>query len=297
MTKLAVVGGGNGFIGRALANLLQKSGYKALSVSRKPGENTLTWKSIETEGLPKNTEVVINLAGEPVLNVFRRWTPSFKQEIWDSRIKKTKTLRTAVLAAATPPKVWATVSGVGFYPPSTSRIYDELSVPESTDIWSELTHAWENAGRIENENIRHFVVRSGVVLGKNGGAMSEMLPPFKLGLGGPMGDGKQWFPWIHIDDIAGIFMHGVKNTSVRGVLNGVAPEAHTNGEFSKALGSVLSRPALLSLPSFVVKALYGSERSVMLLQGQNVYPKLTLDSGYVYSYPKLDAALKEVISR
>uniref|UniRef100_H2YQM5 DUF1731 domain-containing protein n=1 Tax=Ciona savignyi TaxID=51511 RepID=H2YQM5_CIOSA len=295
-SKVAVIGGGTGFIGQALCKSLERNGYKTVAVSRNPGKSTITWKYIEQEGLPKNTEIVINLAGEPVLNVFKRWSASFKKEVWESRISTTNTLKNAVLCSESPPKLWGSISGVGFYPPSSTLVYNEDSKPGSNDLWSDLTHAWENAGKIEHKNIRHVVVRSGVVLAKSGGALPQMLIPFKLGLGGPIGDGSQWFPWIHIDDIVGIFMHAIQNNSVNGVLNGVAPDAKTNQEFSKYLGSVLRRPAILPMPSFAVNMLYGPERGIMLLQGQNVYPKLTQASGYKFVYPTLENALREASS-
>ena len=135
---------------------------------------------------------------------------------------------------------------------------------------------------------------SGVVLAKDGGALSPMLIPFKLGLGGPIGTGNQWFPWIHIADLVGIFMHAMTNGNVSGVLNGVAPVICTNEQFTRKFSTVLHRPAFIRTPAFVLNTLFGPIRASMLLEGQNVYPKRTLDSGYTYKFPSIDMALTDL---
>lgn len=136
----------------------------------------------------------------------------------------------------------------------------------------------------------------GVVLGNDGGSFQKMLLPFKLGLGGPIGSGKQWFPWIHIDDMAGIFMHALTNDNVNGILNGVSPEICTNQEFTRQFGTALHRPAFIPVPGFLLQAFFGETRASMVLEGQNVYPKRTLESGYQYLYPSLPAALNNLVS-
>ena len=136
----------------------------------------------------------------------------------------------------------------------------------------------------------------GIVLGNEGGPFQKMLLPFKLGLGGPIGSGKQWFPWIHIDDMVGIFMHALTNDHVAGVLNGVAPEICTNQEFTREFSSALHRPAFIPVPGFFLQAIFGATRASMVLDGQNVYPKQTLNSGYQYLYPSLPVALKNLVS-
>ncbi|XP_058594667.1 epimerase family protein SDR39U1 isoform X2 [Neofelis nebulosa] len=184
-----------------------------------------------------------------------------------------------------------------YYQPSPTAEYDEDSPGGDFDFFSNLVTKWETAARLPGESTRQVVVRSGVVLGRGGGAISQMLLPFHLGLGGPIGSGHQFFPWIHIRDLAGILIHALEASHVQGVLNGVAPApTTTNAEFAKALGAALGRPAFIPLPSMVVQAVFGQERAIMLLEGQKVVPRRTLATGYQYSFPELGAALKEVVA-
>ncbi|XP_010807251.1 PREDICTED: epimerase family protein SDR39U1 isoform X3 [Bison bison bison] len=184
-----------------------------------------------------------------------------------------------------------------YYQPSLTAEYDEDSPGGDFDFFSNLVTKWEAAARLPGDSTRQVVVRSGVVLGRGGGAIGHMLLPFRLGLGGPIGSGHQFFPWIHIRDLAGILAHALETSHVQGILNGVAPASSTtNAEFARALGTALGRPAFIPLPSAVVQAVFGRERAVMLLEGQKVVPRRTLAAGYQYSFPELGAALKEVIA-
>uniref|UniRef100_A0A8C0QL14 Short chain dehydrogenase/reductase family 39U member 1 n=1 Tax=Canis lupus familiaris TaxID=9615 RepID=A0A8C0QL14_CANLF len=183
-----------------------------------------------------------------------------------------------------------------YYQPSLTAEYDEDSPGGDFDFFSNLVTKWE-AAALPGESTRQVVVRSGVVLGRGGGAIHHMLLPFRLGLGGPIGSGHQFFPWIHIRDLAGILVHALEASHVQGVLNGVAPApTTTNAEFAKALGAALGCPAFIPLPGMVVQAVFGRERAIMLLEGQKVVPRKTLASGYRYSFPELGAALKEVVA-
>ncbi|XP_072478557.1 epimerase family protein SDR39U1 isoform X3 [Notamacropus eugenii] len=256
-------------------------------------------------GLP-HCEAVVNLAGENILNPFRRspepgrapwWTEAYRKDLLSSRLDTTHILATAIAKATQPPQVWVLVTGTAYYQPSLTAEYDEDSPGGNFDFFSNLVSKWEAAAKLPGDATRQVVVRSGAVLGRGGGAISHMLLPFRLGLGGPIGSGRQFFPWIHIEDISGILVHAIENGQVNGILNGVSPASSTtNAEFAKALGAALGRPAFLPLPSPAVQAVFGRERAVMLLEGQKVIPRRTLASGYQYVFPELGAALKQAVS-
>ncbi|XP_045658599.1 epimerase family protein SDR39U1 isoform X1 [Ursus americanus] len=289
-------GGGTGFIGTALTQLLKARGHEVTLVSRKPGPGRITWDELATSGLPR-CDAAVNLAGENILNPLRRWNETFQKEVLSSRLETTQILARAINKAPQPPQAWVLVTGVAYYQPSLTAEYDEDSPGGDFDFFSNLVTKWEAAARLPGESTRQVVVRSGVVLGRGGGAISHMLLPFRLGLGGPIGPGHQFFPWIHIRDLAGILTHAVEASHVQGVLNGVAPApTTTNAEFAKAFGAALGRPAFIPLPSMVVQAVFGRERAIMLLEGQKVVPRRTLATGYQYSFPELGAALKEVVA-
>nr|XP_035970645.1 epimerase family protein SDR39U1 isoform X4 [Halichoerus grypus] len=292
-----LVGGGTGFIGTALTQLLKARGHEVTLVSRKPGPDRITWDELAESGLPR-CDAAVNLAGENILNPLRRWNETFQKEVLSSRLETTQILARAINKAPQPPQAWVLVTGVAaYYQPSLTAEYDEDSPGGDFDFFSNLVTKWEAAARLPGESTRQVVVRSGVVLGRGGGAIGHMLLPFRLGLGGPIGPGHQFFPWIHIRDLAGILTHAVEASHVQGVLNGVAPApTTTNAEFAKAFGAALGRPAFMPLPSVVVQAVFGRERAVMLLEGQKVVPRRTLATGYQYSFPELGAALKEVVA-
>ncbi|XP_043411868.1 epimerase family protein SDR39U1 isoform X1 [Prionailurus bengalensis] len=291
-----LVGGGTGFIGTALTQLLKARGHEVTLVSRKPGPGRITWDELATSGLPR-CDAAVNLAGENILNPLRRWNETFQKEVLSSRLETTQILAKAITKTPQPPKAWVLVTGVAYYQPSPTAEYDEDSPGGDFDFFSNLVTKWETAARLPGESTRQVVVRSGVVLGRGGGAIGQMLLPFRLGLGGPIGSGHQFFPWIHIRDLTGILAHALEASHVQGVLNGVAPApTTTNAEFAKALGAALGRPAFIPLPSMVVQAVFGQERAIMLLEGQKVVPRRTLATGYQYSFPELEAALKEVVA-
>nr|XP_034991514.1 epimerase family protein SDR39U1 [Zootoca vivipara] len=292
-----LVGGGTGFVGRALTQLLRSRGHDVTLISRHPGKGRITWDEVSRLGLPP-CEGVVNLAGENVLNPLRRWNESFRQEVVASRIETTNTLAKAIAGAERPPSAWILVTGVGYYRPSHTTEYTEESPGGDFDFFSRLVTRWEAAAKIPGDATRQVVVRSGVVLGREGGAVAQMLWPFRLGLGGPIASGLQPFPWIHVADLAGILAHALEREGVRGILNGVAPSAvtTTNGDFARAMGSTLQRPAFLPLPGFAVSAIFGPERSVMLLEGQRVVPKQTLESNYRFAFPDLPSALQNILT-
>ncbi|NXI33685.1 D39U1 protein, partial [Sterrhoptilus dennistouni] len=235
-------GGGTGFIGTALTRLLRSRGHQVTHVSRREGEDRISWAELSRSGLPL-CDAVVNLAGENVLNPFRRWGDAFCQEIISSRVETTRSLAKAIAAAEQPPRAWVLVTGVGYYRPSPTAEYTEDSPGGDFDFFSRLVSSWEAAALIPGSPTRGVVVRSGVVLGRGGGVISQLLLPFRLGLGGPVGSGLQPFPWIHIQDLCGIVCHALEKESVRGVLNGVSPSSPgtSSGGFARALGAALGR--------------------------------------------------------
>ncbi|KFP27353.1 Epimerase family protein SDR39U1, partial [Colius striatus] len=181
-------------------------------------------EELARSGLPL-CDAVVNLAGENILNPFRRWSDTFCREIISSRVETTKTLAKAIADAKQPPHAWVLVTGVGYYRPSPTAEYTEDSPGGDFDFFSRLVSSWEAAAAIPGSPARAVVVRSGVVLGRGGGAISHMLWPFRLGLGGPLGSGLQPFPWIHIRDLVGIVCHALESESLQGILNGVSPSS------------------------------------------------------------------------
>ncbi|KAM6450755.1 epimerase family protein SDR39U1 [Liasis olivaceus] len=292
-----LIGGGTGFIGRNLCQVLKSRGHEVTLISRHPGKNRFTWDELSRLGLPP-CEGVVNLAGANVLNPLKRWNDSFRQEVVSSRVETTKSLAKAIADAEHPPRAWVLVTGVGYYRPSHTTKYTEESPGGDFDFFSRLVTSWEEAAKIPGGATRQVVVRSGVVLGRDGGAIGQMLWPFRLGLGGPIASGNQPFPWIHVLDLAGIVTHMLEQQGLNGVFNGVSPSAvgTTNRDFAQAMGSALRRPAFLPLPGFVVRAIFGSERSTMLLEGQCVIPKRTLESAYSFVFPSLSSALQDILA-
>jgi len=296
MPRLALVGGGTGFIGRNIGDRLKKLGYQVLNISRSSGSGKITWESIERSGLPENTHAIVQVSGENVLA--RPWTESRKKVLLDSRVHTTKILSTAIAQAKVPPKVFVSGSAVGIYPSSPSLTLNENSTfPPPQNFAAELCREWEKSSEFPAnvKGVRRAIVRTGVVLGK-GGALPQLALPFKFGIGGPTGSGHQWFPWISEADIANLFVHAVENQNVEGVLNGVAPGIVTSAEFAKILGEVLHRPSFVRLPEFVVKAIFG-DRAFMLLEGSKIIPQHTLESGFKFQHPDLESALRVALDK
>lgn len=289
-------------MGRHLKKALLEDGFKVTVVSRKPGPkeaswNTVTWNDITKCGIPEDVTAVVNVAGENILNPLKRWNKEFKDEVVKSRTATTKTLANAIISSKKPPKLFATVSGVAAYKPSPKAEYTEYSEVKPYDFLSQLVQDWEKAAELPRSlNVRQVIVRSGVVLGRDGGMIKELYYPFYFGLGGTFGfGGSQWLPWIHVQDLCGIFMHAIKNDNVSGILNGTA-ESATNSDFTNAFAAALHRPAIFPVPSFVMNTIFGSERGKVILEGQNVKPVRTLESGYKFKYFDIKSACKNCVT-
>ncbi len=239
-------------------------------------------------------DVVINLAGQGIAD--KRWSDEVKQLLIDSRIETTQALYQYIKEALIKPDVFISGSALGYY---GLRVTDE-EINESGEIdssfSSQLCQLWEaEAKSIEALGIRTCYLRTGIVLGKGGGALAKMLPPFKMALGGPIGNGKQWMSWIHMDDIVGVIRFAIDQDSINGPINGTAPEPVTNKVFSKTLAKVLKRPAIFPMPALVVKLLFGEMGEELLLSGQRVVPEKITQAGYKFKYANLESALQDII--
>ncbi|XP_072392866.1 epimerase family protein SDR39U1 [Diabrotica undecimpunctata] len=294
-----LVGGGTGFIGKSLCNLLKQRGYGVTVISRMPGIHRISWNELQDSGLPKDTKAVVNLAGQNVMDITRRWTSGFKQNVFHSRVNTTKTLASLIDKTHEKPNVFVTISGVGAYKPSTTSEYTEDSVVQPFDFFSGLCRDWENAAQLNDNKskCRLATIRSGVVLGRDGGMIKQLYLPFFLGLGGPVGSGSQFMPWIHIDDLTHLILFAIENPKVDGILNGVAAKPCTNLEFSKAFAKALKRPAIFPVPTFVFNALLSKERAIMITEGQKVIPKKTIALGFKHKYPDIETACKELVAK
>lgn len=300
--------GGTGLVGRRLIQQLQQRGDRAVILSRRAAHaRELFGTNAEVvEGDPTRAgdwmdtldacDAVIHLAGE---NVFaHRWNPDFKKRLHDSRILSTQhvveALRRKPKRADGQPKVLVNASAIGFYGPHADEEVNEDSTSGS-DFLAQLCREWEQAARAaESAGVRVAMVRVGVVLDKEGGALAKLLTPFKLGAGGPVGSGRQWMSWIHHADLIGLFLLALDNAEARGPINGVAPNPLTNREFSKVLGRVLHRPSLVWTPRLALRIVLGEVASV-IATGQRVLPKRALELGYSFQYPTLEAALLQIL--
>lgn len=293
------ISGVSGLVGGALRASLTKDGHDVVAISRRsslPPLETITWDvdngRVDASGL-EGVDALVHLAGEPVA---QRWNDTTKKAIRNSRVDSTRLLIESLRSLKDPPKLLVSASAVGFYGDGGDAELDEAS-PAGDGFLPDVCQEWEKTTmEALGLGIRAACVRIGVVLSTQGGALGKMLTPFKLGLGGPLGHGKQWMPWIHIDDIVGVFRFVISNDDLVGAVNGTAPNAVTNTSFTKALGQALHRPALLPVPSFGLKLLFG-EMSQILLEGQRVLPKKLLNTGYEFKYPHLPEALEDILNQ
>jgi uncharacterized protein len=296
-----LVTGATGLIGRSLSRLLAGDGHALVGLSRSPEKHRGVpaqmhrWDPLAgpppAEALA-GVEAVVHLAGEPI--AARRWSAEQKKRIRDSRVISTRNLASAISSAKAPPAVFVSGSAVGFYGDRGDDLLDE-SAGAGKDFLSEVCREWEAAAEpVRQSSVRLVCVRTGVVLSTEGGALKKMLPAFKMGVGGRLGSGRQWFPWIHIEDIVAIFQHAIFNTSLSGPVNGTAPEPVTNAEFTSKLARALKRPAFLPAPEFALRLVMG-EMADVLLMGQRAIPKAAVDSGYKFKHPRLDQALEDLL--
>lgn len=241
----------------------------------------------------RGIDVIFHLAGEPIAE--GRWDSAKKARIRETRVTGTRRLVDALESLPNRPPVLISASAVGYYGDRGDEILDESS-PPGKDFLAEVCQAWEaEALRAAARGVRVVTARIGVVLGDGGGALTRMLVPFKLGLGGRLSDGRQWMSWIHLDDLAGLLLQAAENSAIAGPMNAVAPEPLTNREFTRSLAAALHRPAIFPVPKFALNLAFG-EMSSILLASQRVLPQVALKAGYRYRYPKLADALRAALA-
>ena len=298
-----LVTGGTGFIGSRVCDALHHKGDAVYVLSRNPtrAENKLPslkaaygWNP-ETEKLPteatSNINAIIHLAGETIAG---RWNAEKKRKIRDSRILSTQNLVASLADINPKPDTLICASAIGYYGGNNNESFTEAS-PAGTDYLAEVCAEWEvEAQKASELGIRVVMVRIGLVLGLGGGLLQQVLPPFKMGFGGILGNGKQWMSWIHIDDVVGIVLHALESSQIHGALNATAPTPVRNTEFTKTLGAVLKRPTLFPVPIFGLKLMMGEFADFIVLS-QNVIPERTEASGYEFYYRTLESALDALL--
>jgi uncharacterized protein len=292
--------GASGFIGRRLMKALAAGDHKLRVLSRHagtnlpPGVQLFVWdamKSQPPEESLQGVDAVIHLAGEPIA---QRWNDEVKQKIRDSRVTGTRNLVQALSTSSARPAVLICGSAIGYYGSRGDEVLTESSAPGS-GYMADVCVAWEKeADLAESLGIRLVKLRTGVVLGANGGALAKMLSPFKAGMGGKLGHGDQWMSWVHLDDLVGIIQHALENP-VRGPVNGTSPNPVTNADFTKALSHAISRPAVMPLPAFTLKFMFGEMAEVMLAS-QRAMPRAAEAAGYQFRYPDLEPALANILA-
>ncbi len=297
-----VVSGATGLIGTQLVAALKARGDDVTVLSRNPeqaaaalGVKAVAWQPLSgpppTEALA-GRDAVIHLAGEPVA---QRWSAAAKQAILDSRETGTRHLVDAIAASDRKPAALLSSSAVGYYGKHGDDVVTEQTAA-GNNFLAGVCVAWEReALRAEALGLRVVIVRTGVVLDASGGALKAMLPPFKAGVGGPVAGGRQYMPWIHCDDIVGLYLAALDDPSWSGPVNGTAPEPVTNAVFSKALGRALGRPAVLPVPGFAIRAIYG-EMAELVTEGQRAVPAAAERLGYSFAQPELDEALRAALA-
>ena len=295
------VAGGTGFIGPHLMKVFQGAGFEVKALVRRPERVKRLPEGVKPVfGNPlipgpwqeecARAQVVVNLVGA---NIFARWTEPYKRLIRESRLEATRLIVSALREGS----LLLNASAVGYY--GADRGEEEITEesPPGNDFLAEVCQAWEKAAlRARVKDVRVCLMRFGIVLGRDGGALAKMLFPFRLGLGGPLGSGKQWFPWIHVQDVANAALFLTKKSDLSGPFNFVAPQAVRHKEFVKTLARVLRRPALFPVPVFFLRLLFG-ELSKLLTGGVKARPKRLLEAGYQFLFPELEPALRDLVGK
>ena len=305
--KIAVTGA-TGFVGSRLVEMLQEQNHDVVAFTRKveqarsvfpasrfPKVEIVPYTPTESgtwQASVSGCDGVVNLAGESIAD--GRWTDARKRAIMDSRKLGTEKIVEAIANAESKPSVLVSASAIGYYGTSETATFDETSGP-GNDFLANVCQEWEAAAqKVTQSGTRLAIIRIGIVLGM-GGAIAKMYTPFQLFAGGPIGSGKQWFSWIHRDDLVRLILTALSNSEMSGVFNGTSPNPVRMTEFCQTMGDVMNRPSWLPVPSFVLEALLGDGAQVVL-EGQEVTPQQTLASGFNYSYPTVQTALKDILS-
>jgi uncharacterized protein (TIGR01777 family) len=297
--------GATGFIGKALCRRLAERSYEIVALSRnlEKGKKILgkdvqvvEWNGKNSQGwlgYVEGSQALLNLAGESLAS--GRWTEKKKQSILQSRLDAGRAVAEAARLAKKKPKVVVQASAIGYYGPRHDDVCDESS-SAGEGFLSEVSRKWElSTQEVEAQRIRRIIIRTGIVLGREGGAFPRLEKPFRLFGGGPLGSGKQWFSWIHLDDEVNAIIFLMERDDLRGVFNLTAPHPVRQKEFSRTLGRVMKRPSWLPVPGFLLRLLFGAMAKETLLSGQRVVPTRLIDSGFQFLYPELESAFKEIL--
>jgi uncharacterized protein (TIGR01777 family) len=299
-----LVTGATGLIGSALCDSLLSRGDEVVGLTRNPGKARLAHPGIAWHAWEPTLERpsadafdgvdgVVNLVGE---KIDQRWTDEAKKKIMETRRTATHNLVQAIAGLEQRPGVLVNQSAVGYYGDRGEDLVDEEEGPGGESFDSKVVEEWERAAHeIDATGVRLAIVRTGQVLDAGGGMLAALLPPFKLGVGGPLAGGNQYVSWIHADDEVGILLWALDNENVSGVVNATAPTPATNKDFSKALGRALGRPAVVPVPGFVLDLKFGGEFGAVLKGGQRVIPRRTEELGYEFKFPDLDGALRDLL--
>ena len=294
-----LITGASGLIGRALQEFFPRKGHDLLLASRKEphGPNEVKWDAETGFADPQQlegVEAVVHLAGENISGGLR-WTEEKKRAIRDSRVLGTRSVVNAMAAMKLKPKVFIASSAIGFYGDRGDEVMTE-SAPAGDTFLADVSKAWEAESRLaEDSGIRTVLLRTGIVLAKDGGALAAMLTPFKFGVGGVVGGGDQWMSWISLDDMVGAINFCIENETIRGPVNAVAPNPVTNEQFTKALGDVLYRPTFLPLPAFAVNMVFGEMGDALLLASTRVAPERLEQAGYKFEHSDIHEAIKHAL--
>jgi len=294
-----LVSGSHGLVGKALIRGLTSDGHEVVRLvrgERASGSSDVEWRPdegrIDAQHL-EGIQAVVHLAGESIAS--GRWTAEKKRAIRDSRVKGTALLSEALARLSRPPSAFLSASAIGYYGDREDELLTEKSAP-GKDFLSDVCVEWEAATRPAVEKgIRTVCTRFGIILDANEGALAKMLPPFRMGIGGRIGNGKQWMSWIALDDVVNGLKFVMEEESVRGPVNFVAPTPVRNAEFTKTLGRVLSRPTFFPVPEFGVRLAFGEMADALLLSSQKVEPSILRDKGFLFRWPTLEPALRNLI--
>jgi uncharacterized protein len=293
-----LISGATGLIGSSLSEELSRGGHRITRLTRSPrGPGDVRWDpdAGTIDGSLEGHDAVVHLAGESIAE--GRWTPSKKERIMQSRKKGTRLLAESIAALPTPPEVFVSASAVGYYGDRGSEVLREDSSPGS-DFLAEVCKAWEAAADPAREaGIRVVHPRFGIVLSPKGGALSTTLPIFRLGGGGKIGSGRQWWSWVALDDVVGAVVHALEDDSVEGPVNVGSPNPMTNAEYTKVLGKVLNRPTFFTVPAPAIRAVIGGMADALLLASQRIEPAKLKETGYGFRYPELEGALRHLLGR
>ncbi len=302
--KKVIITGATGFLGKRIAKELISRGDEVTIFTRsvENAKQKISNAYDYVEWNPKlnnwshkleDKDALVHLAGENVMA--KRWNPKHKKNILSSRIDGTRTLVNAIERLKNKPEVFITASAVGYYG-NLEKPVNENSEP-GKDFLAAVVNAWEKeAGKVESYGVRRVSIRTGIVLDANEGALVPMINQFKFFVGGPIGNGKQWFPWVHIEDVVGIFLFAIDNQNVCGELNASSPNPMRMNEFCKTLGSVIHKPSLFKVPTLIIKIVFG-EAAEVLLTGAQVIPEKTIKAGYKFKFETAEEALKNLLHK